>query len=239
MLKDLCRRIVTWFGMLKFLISDNDLQFDNKAFWRYCSELGITNQFLTPSCPHGNGQAEATNKSIVNGFEKETWRFKGVMDGRASKRVMGIPNYFMTLNMRKILLNDIWCKSRSTCGDKVTDFSDRCVSCWKERSTTLQASGLDRGKLWRTLVRLENYQQKISWGYNKGNEGREFITGDLVLRKVVGNTWDPAMRKLGPTWEGAYRVTSIAGINAYYLKDLDEKPVARPWNVFNLKKYYF
>ena len=90
-----------------------------------------------------------------------------------------------------------------------------------------------------TSVPLANYQQKHSRGYNKGVKSREFILGDLVLRKVVGNTRDPAMGKLGLTQEGPYRVTSIAGIGAYQLEDLDKKPVARPWNVFNLEKYCF
>lgn len=63
--------------------------------------------------------------------------------------------------------------------------------------------------------------------------------GDLVLRRVLGNNQDPAIEKLGPTWEGPYKVTSIAGIGVFRLKYLDERPVARPWNVFNLKKYYF
>ena len=47
------------------------------------------------------------------------------------------------------------------------------------------------------------------------------------------------MGMLGSTWEGPYRITSIAGVGAYRLEDLDEIPIARPWNVFNLKKYYF
>ena len=47
------------------------------------------------------------------------------------------------------------------------------------------------------------------------------------------------MGKLGLTWEGPYRITSIAGVGAYRLEDLDERLVARPRNVFNLKKYYF
>ena len=62
---------------------------------------------------------------------------------------------------------------------------------------------------------------------------REFIPRDLVLRKVTRNTRDTTWGKLGPTWEGLYRVTSIVGIGAYQLEDLDERPVARPWNVSN------
>ena len=89
------------------------------------------------------------------------------------------------------------------------------------------------------FVRLANYQQKICQRYNKGIKNKEFILRDLVLRKVLGNTLDPTMGKLGLTWEGPYRITSIAGVGAYRLEDLDERLVARPWNVFNLKKYYF
>ena len=56
----------------------------------------------------------------------------------------------------------------------------------------------------------------------------EFGAGDLVLRKVVGNMRDSNARKLALTWEGPYRVTSITGARAYYLEDLDERPLPRP-----------
>ena len=64
------RNIVTRFGVPRILISDNGLQFDSKAFKRYCCELGITNRYSTPAYPQGNGQAEASNKVIVNGLKK-------------------------------------------------------------------------------------------------------------------------------------------------------------------------
>ena len=57
---------------------------------------------------------------------------------------------------------------------------------------------------------------------------RPLAPGDLVLRKVVGAAKNPSWGKLGPNWEGLYRITSVAGIDAYYLKDLDEKVVPRP-----------
>ena len=71
------RNIVTQFEVLKVLISDNGLQFDSKAFRRYCCELGITNRYSTPAYPQGNGQAEASNKVIVNGLKKRLDDAKG------------------------------------------------------------------------------------------------------------------------------------------------------------------
>ena len=49
------KNIVTWFGVLHALISDNGLQFDSKTFRSYCGELGITNRYSTPAYPQGNG----------------------------------------------------------------------------------------------------------------------------------------------------------------------------------------
>ena len=48
------------------------------------------------------------------------------------------------------------------------------------------------------------------------------MPGDLVLRKVLGTAKNLKWGKLGPNWEGSYRITLVAGIGAYYLEDLDE-----------------
>ena len=41
------KNIVTRFGIPHTLITDNGLQFDSKAFRRYCCDLGITNRYST------------------------------------------------------------------------------------------------------------------------------------------------------------------------------------------------
>ena len=71
------RNIVTRFGVSNTLISNNGLQFDSKAFWRYCCDLGIKKRYSTPSYPQSNGQAEATNKVIVDGLKKRLEDTKG------------------------------------------------------------------------------------------------------------------------------------------------------------------
>ena len=71
------KNIVTRFGVPNVLISDNGLQFDSKAFRKYCSDLGIKNRYSTPAYPQGNGQVEAVNKVIVNGLKKRLDEAKG------------------------------------------------------------------------------------------------------------------------------------------------------------------
>ena len=65
------KNIVTRFGIPHTHISDNGLQFDTKAFKRYCYDLGIMNRYSTPAYPQGNGQSKAVNKVIMGGFKKK------------------------------------------------------------------------------------------------------------------------------------------------------------------------
>ena len=89
------------------------------------------------------------------------------------------------------------------------------------------------------MVQLAYYQQKLKQGYDANVRLRPLTPSDLVLRKVVGAAKNPAWGKLGLNWEGPYLITSHASIGAYFLKDLDEHVIPHPWNVNNLKRYYY
>ena len=89
------------------------------------------------------------------------------------------------------------------------------------------------------MVQLTYYQQKLKRGYDAKVKLRPLVPGDLVLRKVLGNAKNPAWGKLGLNWEGPYRITLVAGIGAYFLEDLNEYVIPRPWNVNNLKMYSY
>ena len=88
-------------------------------------------------------------------------------------------------------------------------------------------------------VQLAYYQHKLKQGYNTNVKLRSLVSSDLVLRKVIGTAKNLVWGKLGPNWEGLYRITSVAGIRAYFLEDLDEHVIPYPWNVNNLKMYYY
>ena len=89
------------------------------------------------------------------------------------------------------------------------------------------------------MVQLAYYQQKLKQCYDANVKLRPLTPGDLVLHKVVGSAKNPAWENLGPNWEGPYRITSEAGIGAYFLENLEEHVIPRPWNVNNLKRYYY
>ena len=74
--------------------------------------------------------------------------------------------------------------------------------------------------------------------YNRRVKLRRLEIGDLVLRKVSIVTNDPNQGKLGPTWEGPYRVVHYSRQGNYHLETLDGQKLLHPWNIENLKKYY-
>ena len=233
------KNIVTRFGVPHVLISDNGLQFNSKMFRKYCGELGITNRYSTPAYPQGNGQAEAVNKVIVSGLKKRLddakgkwveelphvlWTYK-----TTPRRSIGETPFSMTYGAEAVIPLE-------------TGFPTIRTSSFNPKDNDEQLTrNLDLIEVRRenVMVQLAYYQQKLKQGYDANVNLRPLTPGDLVLRKVVGATKNIAWGNLGPNWEGPYCITSKAGIVAYFLKGLDEHVVPRPWNVNNLKRYYY
>ena len=72
------------------------------------------------------------------------------------------------------------------------------------------------------------YQHKLKQDYDANVKLRLLAPGDLVLRKVLDTAKNPVWGKLWPNWKGQYRITSVVGIGAYFLEDLDEHVIPRP-----------
>ena len=74
--------------------------------------------------------------------------------------------------------------------------------------------------------------------YNSKVKHRDFQVRDIVFRKVTGTMRDTSQGKLGPNWEGPYRIASWQRKGTYHLETLDEQKLHHPWNTEHLKKYY-
>ena len=226
--KFIWRNIVTRLGVPQTLISDNGLQFDSKAFRRYCYELGIANRYSTPAYPQGNGQAEAVNKVIVNGLKKR-------LDDAKGRWVEELPHVLWTYRTTPRQSTRETTFARTYGAEPVIPLEANFLTL---RTNSFTPSGNDKllGKSLdlieerreKAVIQLAYYHQKLKRGYDTNVKLRPLAPGDLVLRKVVDAAKNPSWGKLGPNWEGPYRITSVAGRGAYYLEDLDEKTVPRP-----------
>jgi hypothetical protein len=87
-------------------------------------------------------------------------------------------------------------------------------------------------------TRMRRYQEKMAQHYNIKVMPRQFLIGDLVLRKVTLATKDLTQGKLGPNWEGPYKVVEIRRRGTYHLEDANGRRLPHPWNAEHLRKYY-
>jgi len=71
--------------------------------------------------------------------------------------------------------------------------------------------------------RTSAYKAKAARYYNKKVNPRSFNTGDWVLRRITLATKDPREGKLGPVWEGPFRVIKTNPKGAYHLEDTNGK----------------
>ena len=202
--------------------------------------MGFTNRYSTPAYPQGNGQVEAVNKVIVNGLKKRLDDAKGrwveelphvLWTYRTTpRRSTGETPFLMSYGADAVIPLEIGFPTLRTQTFNPND-NDRLL----EMSLDLleekkgEYNGLVSLLSTQTQTRLYDTRVKL----------RPLEPGDLVLSKVLGMTKNPAWGKLWPNWEGPYRITSLAGIGAYFLEDLDEHVIPRPWNVNNLKMYYY
>ena len=85
--------------------------------------------------------------------------------------------------------------------------------------------------------RLARYLNLMAKHYNSNVRHMDFQVGDLVLRKVIGAAKDPSQGKLGPNWEGPYRITSWQRKGTYHLETLDGRKLQHPRNTEHLRKY--
>ena len=71
------KNIVCQFGIPRSIVSDNGPQFDSRVYRDFCQELKIKNLYSTPRYPQSNGQAEASNKTLLTALKKRLDSTKG------------------------------------------------------------------------------------------------------------------------------------------------------------------
>ncbi|GFZ00544.1 hypothetical protein Acr_14g0001790 [Actinidia rufa] len=203
------------FGVPKVIISDNARQFDNDRFRLFCSDLAISHHFSSPGHPQANGQVEVTNRTILRNL-------------KASRIPTGETPYSLVFGTESVIPVEIGMPSFRT-----LNFNEK----GNEGELRINLDLLDE-KRESSELRQAAYKGRIAKYYNERVKHRSFLPGDLVLRRVTLSTRDPRAGKLGPTWEGPYKVIKVSKPGTCWLEDLNGKALPHPWNAEHLKKYY-
>ena len=86
--------------------------------------------------------------------------------------------------------------------------------------------------------KIAKYKNLMARQYDAMVKLRYFNIRDLVLKRVSLATKNPAHGKLGPNWEGPYKIINCKRQGSYSWEALDGRKLEHPWNVEHLRRYY-
>ncbi|RVW64224.1 Transposon Ty3-I Gag-Pol polyprotein [Vitis vinifera] len=185
------KNIVCRFGIPQTIIADNGPQFDSIAFRNFCSELNIRNSYSTPRYPQSNGQAEATNKTLITALKKRLEQAKGKWVEElpgvlwAYRTTPGRPTgntpFALAYGMDAVIPTEIGLPTIRT--DAQTNDANTELGRNLDWADEVRESA---------AIRMADYQQRASAHYNRKVKPRSFKNGTLVLRKVFENTTEVA-----------------------------------------------
>ena len=232
------RNILTRFGIPAEIVCDNGSQFIGKRTTNFCTSWGIKMITSTPVHPQANGQAESSNKIIINNLKKKLGDKKGRWaeelpfvlwaDRTTSKNATGQTPFSLVFGAEAVIPTEVVIP---TARISMQNPEANKESLIQDLDTVDEIRDIAR-------IRMAAYQQKIANSYNKNVRIRRFQVGDMVLRKAFQNTTNPTDGKLAPKWEGPYLIDAEAKKGAYRLVTMDGESIPRAWNAIHLKKYF-
>ena len=233
------KTIICRFGVPREIVTDNWSQFISFDFKNFCDKYGIKLSFSTPRYPQANGQAESTNKTIINTLKKR-------LEAEKNQWVEKLPEILWSYRTTPRRSTGETPFSLVYGSEAVIPIETRLATARSENPNEAQndhelAFELDHldERRDRAALRIQSYQQQVARHYNKKVHVRTFKLHDWVLRRVFQNTREEGAGKLGPTWEGPYQITDIIGRGAYKLRGLDGRELNNSWNALHLKQYHF
>ncbi|GJV73638.1 reverse transcriptase domain-containing protein [Tanacetum coccineum] len=191
----------------------------------------------TVAHPQANGLVERANRSLMEGIKTKLGREKaGWVDElpnvlwahRTSiKQSNGETPFSLTYGSEAVIPAEIGMPSYRT------------LMIREEFNEEEQHLNLDllQERREAAAIREARYKTKMEQYYNKKVRPAGFRPGEFVYRRNEASRVED-QGKLGPKWEGPYRVTEAFENGSYKLQTMEDKIVPRTWHAINLRKCY-
>ncbi|GJX59925.1 reverse transcriptase domain-containing protein [Tanacetum coccineum] len=229
--------IVCRFGLPGEIISDNGKQFRDNPFKDWCEKLNIRQRFASVKHPQTNGQVERANRSLGEGIkarlgeDNRNW-VEEVPHVLWAHRTMiktsnGDTPFSLTYGTEAVIPVEIGMPSlrcaevNQTENDEGLLLNLDMLEERRERAAVREA---------RSKARMEKY-------YNAKVRNTSFRPRDFAYHNNEASH-AKENEKLGPKWEGPYKVVEALGKGAYKLRNSSGDILPRTWNVQDLKKCY-
>ncbi|XP_075655065.1 uncharacterized protein LOC142625263 [Castanea sativa] len=232
------KNIICWFGVPQEIISDNGSHFEGEVR-KVTEEYGIEHYKSSPYRPHANRAIKAANKNVKNILAKMVvtyknwtkklpftlWGYRTFI--HASTRATP---YSLVYGSEVVLPIEVEIQSlRVLVETKVLEED------WTR--ARYEQLALKDEKRARAQYHARRYQKMVARAFNKKVKPRNLKEGDLVLKVLRDETFDPR-GKMKPRWSGPFIFKKIMFGDATRITNLDVKEMLRPINMDGLWKYH-
>ncbi|GKV52216.1 hypothetical protein SLEP1_g58805 [Rubroshorea leprosula] len=234
--------IIHRFGLPETITTDQGTVFVSHQVEAFAKEMGFRLLNSTPHYAQANGQAEASNKVVINLLEKmvddnprrwhellsETlWAYR--TSQRSSTKMTP---FALTYGHDAVLPMELTARSLRVM------IQHNLQSGEYDEAMMLELEDLEDSRL-IALDRLQAQKLKVAKSYNKRVKGKNLVVGDLVWKAILPlGKKDHRFGKWSPNWEGPFRIHEVLRGGAYWLESLDGELHPRKINGIYLKPYY-
>eukprot|EP00253_Pinus_taeda_P012365 PITA_12365 len=233
--------ILSRFGWLEEIITDNVTAFKSKKMINFCHKFHITLGHSTAYYPQGNGLAESSNKSLINIIKrlleenKKKWHRKLTnalwADRLSTKKSIGMSPYELVYGMEARFPSSLGIPTIELLQEIQAEPNDM-------QRRVNQTIHLQQTRE-QVYDRAQMLQEKLKNMFDKKAKAKDFWVGSKVLR------WDSRREDKGKhakfdfLWKGPYIISAAQGNNTYFLKSLDGSSAEEgPVNGRMLKHYH-
>ncbi|GJV51625.1 reverse transcriptase domain-containing protein [Tanacetum coccineum] len=227
--------IVCRFGLPEEIVSDNGKQFSGDPFKDWCKMLNIVQRFALVKHSQSNRLVERANRNLGEGIKARL--------GKGNKNWLEeLPHVLWAHRMMIKSSNDDTPFSLTYGTEAVIPAE---IEMPTYRTAVVNVMHNDE-ELRLNLDLLEERHERaaiceakaklnMTKYYNARVRGVTFRPRDFPYRSNdASHAVDGG--KLGPKWEGPYKVMEALGDGAYKLRSIDGAVLPRTWNIVNLKK---
>ena len=234
--------IIYRFGIPQTITTDQGSIFVSEEFQDFAANMGIKLLNSSPYYAQANGQAEASNKSLIKLIKRKIkeqpkrwhvsladslWAYRMSRHGSVQ-----VTPYQLVYGHDAVLPWEV------NVGSRRVELQNQLSP---EQYHDLMMDELEDVTQQRlvALKKIEDNKARIARHYDKKVVPRKFQQGELVWKlKLPIGIKDNRFGKWSPNWEGPYVISRCAPGNAYILKELNGEEFSRALNGKYLKKYY-
>jgi hypothetical protein len=234
--------VIHMFRIPQTIMTDGGSVFISEEFRKLTADVGIKLIRSSSYYAQANGQAEASNQSLIKlikmKIDEHPRRWHEVLsEALWAHRIschgaIKTSSYHLVYGQEGVLPWEIMASSR--CIEFQNDLTAEEYAVLMNNNI----KDLTELRLW-SLEKIKENKAKVAHAYNKKVKLKEFQVRDLVWEAVLPlGTKDATYRKWSPNWHGPYRIDQVLPENAYMLDELDGVKFPVAVNSQHLKKYF-